>query len=112
MKESRRSTALALALCLLVVVVVALVETARAGATGYWDRLAACETGGQWHQRGSYYVGGLGIWYGNWERWAPAVGVNKPAYMATREEQIRVAMYGRRVDRAWWGCFRIVGLPW
>ena len=112
MKESRRSTALALALCLLVMVLVALVETARAGAQGYWDRLAQCETGGQWHQRGSYYVGGLGIYHGNWERWAPRVGVYGPAWAATREQQIRVAIYGRQVDRAYWGCMRVVGMPW
>jgi len=96
---------------LLVVLVVALllVKTARGN---YWDALANCETHGRWSQRGSYYVGGLGIYYRNWQKWAPAVGVNKPAYLASREEQIRVAKYGRRVDRAWWGCFRIVGLPW
>jgi Transglycosylase-like domain len=108
-KESRRSTALVLALSLLAAVAV---NVARAAAGNYWDRLAACETHSRWHQRGTYYVGGLGIYHGNWDRWAPAVGVNKPAYLASREEQIRVAIYGRRVDRAWWGCMRIVGLPW
>lgn len=106
---STRLAATVLALALLVAVAV---TVARAAAAGYWDRLAACETHSAWHQRGSYYVGGLGIWYGNWNKWAPRVGVHKPAYMATREEQIRVAIYGRKVDRAWWGCFRIVGLPW
>ena len=97
-------------LTLLVIACLALFVTVRAAsansarisleARNYWDALAACETGGRWHQRGSFYVGGLGIWYGNWQKWAPAVGVNKPAYMATREEQIRVATYGRRVDGA------------
>lgn len=107
----RRHSAVLLVIAVLVVIVVAmlLVKTARGN---YWDALARCETGGQWHQRGSYYVGGLGIWYGNWWRWGRAVGVNKPAYLASREEQIRVAMYGRKVDGATWGCFKIVGLPW
>jgi len=99
-------------LTLLVIAALALFVTTRAATANYWDRLAWCETRGQWHQRGSYYVGGLGIYHGNWERWAPAVGVNKPAYLASREEQIRVAQYGRRVDRAYWGCMRIVGMPW
>lgn len=103
------STRVAAVLLALALVVAVAVNVARAN---YWDRLAYCETHGQWHQRGSYYVGGLGIWYGNWQRWAPAVGVNKPAYLASREEQIRVATYGRRVDRAYWGCMRIVGMPW
>jgi hypothetical protein len=99
-------------LTLLVIAALALFITVRAASANYWDRLAWCETRGQWHQRGSYYVGGLGIWYGNWWKWAPAVGVNKPAYLASREEQIRVARYGRRVDGAYWGCMRIVGMPW
>jgi hypothetical protein len=99
-------------LTLLVIAALALFVTARAATANYWDALSRCETGGRWHQRGTFYVGGLGIYYRNWERWAPRVGVNKPAWAATREEQIRVAQYGRRVDRAWWGCFRIVGLPW
>jgi hypothetical protein len=114
-KEPRRSTALALALSLLLVVLVALlVETARAVATSdrYWWALARCETGARWHQRGTYYVGGLGIWYGNWQKWAPAVGVRGPAWAATPHDQIRVAIYGRAVDRAYWGCMRIVGMPW
>jgi Transglycosylase-like domain len=106
---SGRLTAILLALMLLALVAL---TVARAAGANYWDRLAWCETRGQWHQRGTYYVGGLGIYHGNWDRWAPRVGVNKPAWAATREEQIRVAMYGRRVDRAYWGCMRIVGMPW
>jgi len=104
-----RAAAVTLLVAFLAAVAVAV---SKAAAAGYWDRLAWCETRGQWHQRGTYYVGGLGIWYGNWWKWAPAVGVNKPAWAASREEQIRVAKYGRKVDQAYWGCMRIVGLPW
>src|SRR4029077_20981068 len=101
--------------CLIVLLVVRAFAPTRsilAATSNYWDVLPRCETGGQWPQRGSYYVGGLGIWYGNWQKWAPRVGVHKPAYPASREEQIRVARYGRRVDRAYWGCMRVVGMPW
>jgi len=104
-----RAAAIAMLVAFLAAIAVAV---SKAAAAGYWDRLAWCETRGQWHQRGTYYVGGLGIWYGNWWKWAPAVGVHGPAYLASREEQIRVARYGRRVDGAYWGCMRIVGLPW
>ncbi|HEX4672033.1 MAG TPA: transglycosylase family protein [Solirubrobacteraceae bacterium] len=109
-----RRQAISFGIALLAVVLVALlIHTARVyGASSYWDRLAQCETGGQWHQRGAYYVGGLGIYYANWQRWAAAVGVTGPAWAASREDQIRVAKYGRLVDRAYWGCMRVVGMPW
>jgi hypothetical protein len=103
----------ALAVIVVTLLVITLLEAARAvAADDYWWRLARCETGAAWHQRGQLYVGGLGIWAGNWNEWAPRVGVYKPAYLASPAEQIRVAKYGRAVDGAYWGCFRIVGLPW
>jgi hypothetical protein len=103
----------AAAVALLVAFVTAVaVAVGRAATPGYWDRLAWCEERGQWHQRGSFYVGGLGIYWANWERWSAAVGVDGPAWAASREEQIRVARYGRRVDQAYWGCMAVVGMPW
>lgn len=105
-----RPAAVALLLLLLAALAVA-VKAAAAAPGGYWDRLAWCETRGRWHQQGSYYVGGLGIFWANWERWAPRVGVTGPAWAASREQQIRVARYGRRADQAWWGCFEVVGTP-
>lgn len=77
----------------------------------FWQRVAQCETGARWHQRGTAFVGGLGIYAPNWWRWAPRVGVTGPAYQATPAEQVRVAVYGRRVDHATWGCFQVVGWP-
>jgi Transglycosylase-like domain len=113
-KESRRSTALALALSLLLVVLVALlVETARAvgaltpATIRYWDRIAACETHGNWGMRGSTYEGGLGFYVGTWRWWAGELGLlgrYPHAYMAPRLVQVRVADYGRRVHRGYWGC--------
>jgi Transglycosylase-like domain len=107
--RGHNSVLVVIGLLIVLVVALLLVKTARGN---YWDRLAWCETRGRWHQRGTYYVGGLGIYHGNWWKWAPAVGVHKPAWAASREEQIKVAKYGRKVDRAYWGCMRIVGMPW
>ncbi len=77
----------------------------------FWRSVARCEEHSDWAQRGTTYVSGLGIWYGNWNRWAPAVGVTGPAYLATPYDQMRVADYGYRTERAYWGCFRTTGYP-
>jgi hypothetical protein len=103
---------LALAVIIVTLLVITLLEAARAvAADGYWDRLAACETHGRWHQRGSVYVGGLGIYWRNWQQWADELGIHKAAWVATREEQIAVARWGRMTDHAYWGCQRVVGDP-
>lgn len=77
----------------------------------FWDRVATCETHSQWWQHGSTYVGGLGIWYGNWWKWAPRVGVRTGATATSRIDQMRVAQYGWESERGWWGCFRVTGTP-
>lgn len=68
----------------------------------HWYALAQCETGGNWAAPGPTYVGGLGMWVGNWAangglQFAPA------ANLATPEQQIAVA------TNLWlaggsWGC--------
>jgi len=68
----------------------------------HWYALAQCETGGNWAAPGPTYVGGLGMWYGNWAahgglQYAPS------ADLATPEQQIAVA------TNLWlaggsWGC--------
>jgi hypothetical protein len=81
---------------------------------GVWDRLAQCETGGNWSW-GSQYVnptfeGGIGFYHGTWLAYRPA-GYPDHAYLATRVQQINV---GRRVLAAVgpnaWGCAGIAGL--
>jgi uncharacterized protein YabE (DUF348 family) len=79
-------------------------------ANPYWDKMAECETGGNWAAPGPTYQGGLGIWYGNWthyggRQFAPTAG------QATREEQIIVAER-IRAEHGWhaWGCAKVIGL--
>jgi resuscitation-promoting factor RpfB len=74
-----------------------------------WDRIAACETGGNWGFVGPSYSGGLGFFNGTWD----AFGGRKYASnagLATREEQILVAMeIQRKVGLSGWGCAHKLG---
>ena len=74
-----------------------------------WDKIAQCETGGNWGAKGPTYQGGLGIFYKNWsyyggKEFAPNAG------QATREEQIIVAerIKAEHTFSAW-GCGRMLG---
>ena len=79
---------------------------------GVWDRVAECESGGDWSiNTGNGYSGGLQFSHSTWrtyggEEFAPL------AYQASREEQIVVAE--RVLDDAGWGawptCSRKLGL--
>jgi resuscitation-promoting factor RpfA len=79
---------------------------------GVWDRIAACESGGDWSiNTGNGYSGGVQFSHSTWrayggEEFAPL------AYQASREEQIVVAE--RVLDDAGWGawptCSRQLGL--
>lgn len=80
----------------------------------YWERLHECEQPSSWHVHGPTYRGGLGIWAGNWPVWAGELGLLRRyprADDAPPLVQIRVADYGYRRHRAFWGCFRVVGYP-
>src|SRR5215471_5704172 len=62
----------------------------------YWDRVAACETGGRWRGLGATYQGGLGIYAATWDWWAGELGLERrypDAGDAPRLVQIRVADY-------------------
>lgn len=53
-----------------------------------WDRVAACESGGNWHiNTGNGYYGGLQFALGTWR----SNGGSGMPHQASREEQIRVA---------------------
>ena len=84
----------------------------------YWDRMAVCETGGNWqHYPGSKWSGGLGMYTPEWL--AITNGVYGPsAGHASRETQIEVAnqwvvkyggTYGGGLSG--WGCLSQVGYP-
>jgi resuscitation-promoting factor RpfB len=76
-----------------------------------WDRLAQCESGGDWHiNTGNGYYGGLQFNIGTWQ----ANGGSGRPDQASREEQIRVATRVR--DNAggygaWPACAASLGLP-
>ena len=75
-----------------------------------WDRMAQCETGGNWAATGQTYQGGLGIFWRNWNyygglEFAPTGG------KATKLDQIIVAERIRE-KHGWhaWGCADDIGL--
>jgi resuscitation-promoting factor RpfB len=76
-----------------------------------WDRLARCESGGNWAHRGGTYHGGLQFHPQTWTANKPS-GAPRYAYEATREQQIQA---GERVRRsqgwaAWPHCSQQLGL--
>jgi uncharacterized protein YabE (DUF348 family) len=75
-----------------------------------WDKMAQCETGGNWKAPGYDYQGGLGVYFQNWNHYgglefAPTAG------QATKYEQIIVAERIRE-EHGWhaWGCAKRIGL--
>lgn len=85
----------------------------------YWDRMAICETGGNWaHFPDGTWTGGLGIYNQTWVGWGGLEFAPK-AGQATREQQIivanRIATQGYNglgpVGYSAWGCLPQVGYP-
>jgi LysM repeat protein len=77
--------------------------------SGVWDRLAACESGGNWGiNTGNGYSGGLQFSPGTWR----AHGGSGSAHNASRAEQIRVATRVQRSQGwgAWPACSAKLGL--
>ena len=77
--------------------------------SGVWDRLAQCESGGDWSiNTGNGYYGGLQFSQSSWNA---AGGSGNPA-SASREEQIRVAenLLGMQGWGAWPSCSAQLGL--
>jgi len=67
---------------------IALAGTAEAAPASVWDRVAQCESGGNWNTNtGNGYYGGLQFSAGTWR----AYGGSGSAAHASREEQIAVA---------------------
>jgi Transglycosylase-like domain len=82
----------------------------KAARDSIWDRIAACETQGNWSMRGSSFSGGVGFANAAWSQWggrefAPNAG------QATRDQQIVVAERIRAaVGLGAWGCAKTLGL--
>lgn len=75
-----------------------------------WQRMAVCETGGNWSMTGPRYSGGVGFANSTWNafggrEYAPLAG------QATKDQQIIVAERVRAaVGYRAWGCARTIGL--
>jgi hypothetical protein len=115
-RRYRRRRLIAVLALVLVILAAASVSRAAAGlprsTIAYWDRVARCEQpdgagGARWNHPGPRYQGGLGFYWGTWDWWARELGLLRrypDAGDAPRLVQIRVADYGRRVHRGYWGC--------
>ncbi len=86
---------------------------------GVWDRLAQCESSGNWHiNTGNGYYGGLQWNHRSWQRFKSA---DAPAYAhhASREQEIDAAERYRAYEQSrgrggygpWPSCARQLGLP-
>ncbi|HET9879217.1 MAG TPA: transglycosylase family protein [Candidatus Limnocylindria bacterium] len=78
-----------------------------------WDRLAQCESGGNWAiNTGNGYYGGLQFSHGTWLAYGGGAYAEYP-HQATREEQIAVAerLRAARGYQPWPACRIKLGLP-
>jgi nucleoid-associated protein YgaU len=88
------------------------VAPAQAAATTVWDRVAQCESGGNWKiNTGNGYYGGVQFAAGTWKAYGGGDYASN-AHLATKAEQIAIA---RRVlagqgPGAWPVCSRRAGL--
>ena len=84
-----------------------------AGASGgAWDRLAGCESGGNWHiDTGNGFTGGLQFTDSTWRSFGGGAYAAR-ASRATREQQIHVAqrVLARQGWGAWPACSHSLGL--
>lgn len=79
-----------------------------------WDRLAECETHGNWHANtGNGFYGGLQFDQDSWEG-AGGLQYAPRADLATREQQIAAGERWRHIHPAGWGawphCSKVLGL--
>jgi Transglycosylase-like domain len=81
----------------------------RVAGGGVWDRLAQCESGGNWSiNTGNGFFGGLQFTQSSWR----AAGGSGSPHNTSRSEQIRVASHLQQMQGwgAWPTCSRKVGL--
>jgi LysM repeat protein len=88
-------------------------SAAHAATESQWDRVAQCESGGNWHTNtGNGYYGGLQFSYSTWQSF-DTHNYARRADLATRAEQIDVANHV--LERQGWGawpvCSRYAGSP-
>jgi hypothetical protein len=108
----RKAISTAAAVGSLAVATLATAGTAQAASDAQWDRLAQCESGGNWSiNTGNGFYGGLQFTHGTWVAYGGGSYGNN-AHQATREQQIEI---GAKVAAgqgwsAWPTCSRKAGL--
>jgi hypothetical protein len=102
-RKTRTTAALAGAALLAPLGLPAVTGTAQAADGGVWDRVARCESGGDWHiNTGNGYYGGLQFSAATWRAYG-GTAYAPTADRATKDQQIAVAT---RVQRAQgWGAW-------
>lgn len=108
-RKGRGITRLALIGAIAVAVPLGVTGTASAEAASPWDRLAKCESGGNWKiNTGNGYYGGLQF---NPRTWRAHGGKGMP-HQASKAEQIRIAQKVLKTQGwgAWPACSRKLGL--
>ncbi|MEP6665476.1 MAG: transglycosylase family protein, partial [Nocardioidaceae bacterium] len=79
------------------------INTADAASGQTWDRLASCESGGNWHiNTGNGYYGGLQFNSGTWRAYGGGHYASR-ADLASRSEQIAIAE--KLVKNQGWGAW-------
>ncbi|GAA2305970.1 hypothetical protein Scani_21530 [Streptomyces caniferus] len=87
-------------------------QPAEARSGGTWDRLAGCESGGNWRiDTGNGFSGGLQFAHSTWHSFGGGAYASRAA-RATRSQQIRVAerVLARQGWGAWPACSASLGL--
>ncbi|MFK4148302.1 transglycosylase family protein [Streptomyces sp. NPDC004065] len=104
-RRTRTTAALAGAILLAPLGVLAATGNAHAADGGVWDRIARCESGGNWHiNTGNGYYGGLQFAASTWRAYGGTAYAPR-ADQASRSQQIAVAT---RVQRAQgWGAWPV-----
>lgn len=108
----RKAISTAAAVGGLAVASLATAGSAHAATDSQWDRLAKCESGGDWHiNTGNGFYGGLQFTSGTW-RGHGGLKYAARADLATRDDQIQVASHVARTQGwgAWPVCSRKAGI--
>ncbi|GGU50565.1 transglycosylase [Streptomyces albospinus] len=87
-------------------------EPAEAVSASHWDRLARCESGGNWRiETGNGFSGGLQFTHATWHSYGGGAYASR-ASRATRAQQIQVAerVLARQGWGAWPACSASLGL--
>jgi hypothetical protein len=102
-RKTRTTAALAGAVLLAPLGLLTATGTAQAADGGVWDRIAQCESGGNWHiNTGNGYYGGLQFSAGTWRAFG-GTAYAPTADRATKDQQIAVATKVQRTQG--WGAW-------